>query len=127
MVSLARSIPEDPFLPAGDDALRSPSGQRPIDLVHLARQTAGDRALEREVLGLFLKHLQLVAARLNTAGGLELCQIAHTLKGACRNVGAFRLADAAEGCERSGFDTASLAAMRREIDNTRDFVARLAG
>jgi hypothetical protein len=27
-----------------------PSGGRPIDLVHLARQTGGDKALETEVL-----------------------------------------------------------------------------
>lgn len=126
MVSLAHSLPNDAFTPAGEGALRSPSGQRPIDLVHLARQTAGDRSLEREVLGLFVRHLQLVGVRLETAGGLELRQIAHTLKGACRNVGAFPLADAAEASERSGFDAASLAALRAEVDETLGFVTGLA-
>ena len=33
-----------------------PSGGRPIDLVHLARQTGGDKALESEVLALFADH-----------------------------------------------------------------------
>ena len=32
---------------------------RPIDLVHLARQTLGDRSLEQEVLRLFLTQMEV--------------------------------------------------------------------
>ena len=35
------------------------SASRPIDLVHLARQTLGDRSLEQEVLRLFLTQMDV--------------------------------------------------------------------
>ncbi len=37
---------------------------RPIDLVHLARTTLGDRALEREVLQLFDRQSSILIARM---------------------------------------------------------------
>ena len=40
---------------------------RPIDLVHLARTTLGDRSLEREVLQLFDRQSTLLIARMRTA------------------------------------------------------------
>ena len=40
---------------------------RPIDLVHLARMTLGDRSLEREVLQLFDRQSALLIARMRTA------------------------------------------------------------
>ena len=40
---------------------------RPIDLVHLARTTLGDRALEREVLQLFDRQSDILIARMRTA------------------------------------------------------------
>ena len=38
--------------------------KRPVDLVHLARYTLGNRALEREVLELFLTQSQIYLERL---------------------------------------------------------------
>jgi HPt (histidine-containing phosphotransfer) domain-containing protein len=73
-----------------------------IDLVHLSRQTMGDEALETELLGLFAKQAALVTARLaQDSAAVELCRadLAHTLKGSARSVGAHRVAAAAEAYE----------------------------
>ena len=42
-----------------------------MDLVHLSRITFGDRALEREVLGLFLRQSVIQLDRLKTARTVE--------------------------------------------------------
>ncbi|MCA0399597.1 MAG: Hpt domain-containing protein [Proteobacteria bacterium] len=76
------------------------SRERPIDLVHLARQTMGDRALEAEILQLFVGQAASVLARLQAAQDARArADLAHTLKGSARAVGAFRLAAAAQSCE----------------------------
>ena len=52
------------------DAKDAPSlapDDRPIDLVHLARTTLGDRSLEREVLQLFDRQSTLLIARMRYA------------------------------------------------------------
>jgi HPt (histidine-containing phosphotransfer) domain-containing protein len=72
----------------------------PIDLAHLKRMTLGDAGLEREVLAMFVSQ----AARLAEAlAGLpaEALQLAHTLTGSARAVGAFAVAEAAEGVHRA--------------------------
>jgi HPt (histidine-containing phosphotransfer) domain-containing protein len=77
-----------------------PSFERPIDLVHLARQTLGDRALEREVLGLFVAQARSVLEMLIGARGeRQRMELAHTLKGSARSIGAWRVAVKAEACE----------------------------
>jgi HPt (histidine-containing phosphotransfer) domain-containing protein len=72
-----------------------------IDLVHLARQTGGDRDLEHELLALFadqcVKHLNTI----RKAAPPEGCDAAHTLKGAARAIGAWSVAEAAEKVERA--------------------------
>ncbi len=72
-----------------------------IDLVHLARQTGGDRDLEHELLALFadqcVKHLNTI----RHAAAPDGCDAAHTLKGAARAVGAWAVADAAEKVEQA--------------------------
>jgi HPt (histidine-containing phosphotransfer) domain-containing protein len=81
------------MVPAAPDA-------RILDVAHLHRQTFGDRALEREVLALFeqqcLRLPLLIAAGKNPN---ESADAAHTLKGAARAVGAWRLALLAEALE----------------------------
>ncbi len=81
----------------------------PIDLVHLARQTMGDRALEVELLALFDRQAGQIAQRLGAldAGGVEAwrADLAHKLKGSARAVGAHAVATAAdnyEHCARAG-------------------------
>ena len=74
----------------------------PVDLKHLRRYTLGDRALEHEVLELFLAQLPATIASLGTAGNdRDWHMAAHTLKGSGRAVGAWRIARLAEQAERS--------------------------
>jgi HPt (histidine-containing phosphotransfer) domain-containing protein len=74
-----------------------------VDLAHLARYTGGDEALNAEVLRLFDSQATELVAQLQ--GILEARdtkgwkQVTHTLKGAARGIGAFRLADAAAFAE----------------------------
>jgi HPt (histidine-containing phosphotransfer) domain-containing protein len=79
-----------------------------LDLDHLRRMTLDDQALEREVLGMFLKQAgRLVDAFAETPA--EASALAHTLKGSARAIGAFRLADSAAAVEdatRKGSDLA---------------------
>ena len=75
---------------------------RPIDLVHLARTTLGDRALEREVLQLFDRQSSMLIARMRTAAPAAVAALAHTLKGSARGIGAWRVARAADLLELAG-------------------------
>ena len=82
---------------------------RPIDLVHLARTTLGDRGLEREVLQLFDRQSTLLIARMRAAGPAGVATLAHTLKGSARGIGAWRVARAAEALELAGSTGAEIA------------------
>src|ERR1700719_2584527 len=75
------------------------SGERPIDLVHLARMTLGDRGLEREVLQLFDRQATVLVSRMRASPPGSVTSVAHTLKGSARGVGAWRVAAAAEAVE----------------------------
>ncbi|HVI28966.1 Hpt domain-containing protein [Hansschlegelia sp.] len=73
-----------------------------IDVVHLNRQTMGDRSLEREVLELFRRQARILLFRFeNLTNPAERADVAHTLKGSARGVGANRVAFAAEELERA--------------------------
>jgi len=82
-----------------NDAPSLAPDDRPIDLVHLARTTLGDRSLEREVLQLFDRQSTLLLARMRAAAPGGLLPLAHTLKGSARGIGAWRVARAAEALE----------------------------
>jgi HPt (histidine-containing phosphotransfer) domain-containing protein len=85
-----------------------------LDLVHLSRQTFGDHALETELLSLFDRQAEQFSARLAEPGARDRgsrADLAHTLKGSARAVGAFALGDAAEAYEaalRGGRDDFAL-------------------
>ncbi|NDW05440.1 histidine kinase [Jiella sp. 40Bstr34] len=102
-----------------------PSRRSPIDLVHLARQTAGDRALEVEVLGLLVIQIERARPAILAAGPQERCRLAHALKGAARNLGAFRLADAAEELERDPGGPAMVDGLLDELERTARFAREL--
>lgn len=90
---------------------------RAIDLVHLSRQTCGDRDLEREVLALFRDQCARLLKVIAAEGGAERGRTAaHTLKGAARGVGAFAVADCAEVVEKGPPDwLASLDALQGAV------------
>jgi HPt (histidine-containing phosphotransfer) domain-containing protein len=90
-------------LDSAGSARRGGAGACPIDLVHLARQTMGDRALEVELLALFDGQAARIARQLGDCeSGLahaERADLAHKLKGSARAVGAHEVAAAAENYE----------------------------
>ena len=78
---------------------------RAIDLVHLSRQSLGDRALERELLVLFDLQAAQIVQRLQNSACLqdskenEVGDLAHTLRGSALAIGANRVAKAAAALE----------------------------
>jgi len=71
-----------------------------IDLVHLARQTDGDVALEAELLALFDRQSASLLAQLTVEGARAPCaDIAHKLRGSALAIGAGRVASAAQALE----------------------------
>ena len=69
-------------------------GHRPIDMVHLAKQTLGDRGLEGEVLRMFDEMSRTYFARIERSTSVdELLRHLHTLKGAAAGIGARAIAD----------------------------------
>ncbi len=74
----------------------------PIDLVHLARQTMGDRELESELLALFDRQAAQIADKLKIPdAGAASADLAHKLKGSARAVGANAVAIAADHYEHA--------------------------
>ena len=108
-----------------DWTLAVPSTIRPLDLVHLARQTGGDRALENEILQLFRQQIALCAGQLKMTSGRERKLIAHTIKGSARAVGAFGLSRIAAQIEDAPADAKLIAAIETEVARIRDFIAGL--
>jgi HPt (histidine-containing phosphotransfer) domain-containing protein len=113
-------------------ALAMPGGEscgsakgRPVDLQHLARQTMGDRELEREVLHLFVQQATTVREKIVGADLKERLYLAHGLKGSARGVGAFAIAECAGEIENSPTDRMILRRLSRLIDEVRDFIAAI--
>jgi HPt (histidine-containing phosphotransfer) domain-containing protein len=79
-----------------------------LDLTTLRAQTGGDRALERDVLALFLVRSQVDFDRVAAGKTAEERRAAaHTLVGSARAVGAFALAASAAAVERTAVDSAT--------------------
>ena len=72
---------------------------QPIDFAHLFRMTLGDHSLEREVLELFDRQVELLIGRMAASGPAGIAALAHTLKGSARGIGAWGVAAAAESVE----------------------------
>jgi HPt (histidine-containing phosphotransfer) domain-containing protein len=76
---------------------------QPVDLTHLSRYTGGDRAVNGEVLTLFatqsVELLDKLDAALKQNDSKTWRDIAHSLKGGARGIGAFQLADTAAALE----------------------------
>ena len=72
---------------------------RPIDFEHLSRMTLGDRALEHEVLGLFVRQIELLRPRIEASEPEVAGAAAHTLRGSAIGIGAWAVARAAAEVE----------------------------
>ncbi|PLX37278.1 MAG: Hpt domain-containing protein [Hyphomicrobiales bacterium] len=103
------------------------SMSRPVDLVHLARHTLGNRDLEREVLQLFVRQSGVYLDRLRSSATAAACRAAaHTIKGSARGIGAWQVAEAAELVEANvhddGVEAARLAALQESVDVTNRYI-----
>jgi HPt (histidine-containing phosphotransfer) domain-containing protein len=111
----------------GAKAMRAdaPAGEPPIDLTHLFRMTLGDHALEREVLALFDRQIDLLIGRMGEVGPSGVAALAHTLKGSARGVGAWPMARAAEAVEAAPPDelAQALAALATAAGETHAAIA----
>lgn len=105
---------------------------RAIDLEHLAKYTGGEKDLNGEILRLFDTQISTMVAELN---GLLASQdvkrwreVAHTIKGAARGVGAFEMGEAAAKAEpvNPADDAEARAAIRKleqEAQTVHAFIA----
>ena len=121
-LSAATVKPPDPSSPGAIE--------RPIDLVHLARVTFGERSLEREVLQLFDRQAATLMERIQAAAAEDIPALAHTLKGSARAIGALAVARAAEMVEFMDPATEPdlrrpIAVLRGRVEETRAFIADL--
>jgi len=68
----------------------------PVDLVHLSKQSLGDRTLETEILKLFLSQSVLYLDRMSNASTKSERRLAaHTIIGSAKGIGAWRVAHSA--------------------------------
>jgi len=81
-------MPSPPLAPGGG----------PIDIEHLQRMTLGDAGIEQEVLTMFSAQSARLVQALMTMPP-DAGELAHTLKGSARAIGAFAVADAAARLE----------------------------
>lgn len=111
-----------------------PPAARPIDFVHLARQSLGDRELEAELLRLFERQAARIAAELampdlSRGARGERLDLAHTLKGSARAVGATVVAQACADYETAlkadcaaGDLAATTRALTRAVEEARALI-----
>jgi HPt (histidine-containing phosphotransfer) domain-containing protein len=103
-----------------------------IDLEHLARYTGGEKSLNAEILRLFDSQVAGMVGELNallaSRDGRRWREIAHTIKGAARGVGAFDMGEAAAKAEPinpadSAQAEAAIQKLEREAQTVRAFIA----
>lgn len=102
-----------------------PSGGRPIDLVHLARQTGGDKTLETEVLALFARQARLAVAQISELETEARIDLAHRLSGSAKAVGAFEVARCAAMLETKPRNPAAISAFTKAVIDADTFIVGL--
>ena len=110
-------------MPGGESC--QTAGVRPIDLTHLARQTMGDRELEREILEMFVEQALAVRDKIREADREQRLFLAHSLKGSASGVGAVVIAQCAAAIESDPCGDGALQRLAGSIDAVRDFVAAI--
>ena len=103
-----------------------------IDLEHLARYTGGEKDLNGEILRLFDGQVTSMVAELNallaSRDSKRWREIAHTIKGAARGVGAFGMGEAAAKAEPvdpadDAQARAAIQTLEREAETVHAFIA----
>jgi HPt (histidine-containing phosphotransfer) domain-containing protein len=102
-----------------------------LNLDHLDRYTGGEKSINDEVLQLFDTQITAMVGELSGLVASEnrkrWREIAHTIKGAARGVGAFAMGDAAARAEpvdpwNAADAKAALARIEGEADSVRAFI-----
>jgi hypothetical protein len=105
----------------------TPSQQRPIDLVHLAAQTKGDKAVEIEILQIFARQARGCLLAMSAGRSkVEVKAAANRLRNAAIGVGALRVASAAELIETKGASADALATVASAVLDAEHFILKLA-
>jgi len=102
----------------------TPSRHQPIDLVHLATQTSGDKDLELEVLRTFARQARSCMNDLANGEAHVVLQTAHKLKGAALAIGAFNVSEAAERVEADAKDTSGIARLGSAVVEVENFILK---
>lgn len=103
----------------------SPSHSRPIDLVHLAARTKGDKSLEIEALQMFLRHARHTLREIGKDNAANSNAAAGRLKNAAEAVGAFNVAEAAARAKENAADAGSIARLGAAVLETENFILKL--
>ncbi len=116
----------------GDVARPMRSQHRPIDLVHLAKQSLGDRGLEEEILRIFDQMVQVYLRRVESqaADGGDVLADLHALKGASMGVGATSIVTIAQAAEAEAREAGQLSVETLSdlgicVEETHEFIAKL--
>ena len=105
----------------------TPSLQRPIDLVHLATQSKGDKAVEVEILQIFARQARGCLLAMSAGRGkVEVKSAANRLRNAAMAVGALRVVAAADLVEAKGATVDSMATVPSAVLEAEHFILKLA-
>jgi len=107
------------------------SAARPIDLVHLSRQSLGDLGLEAEILRMFDQMVLTQMSKIRQSANVdEILVNLHALKGASAGVGANNIAILAKAAEMETklagkLSHECMADLRMAVEEARYFIAEL--
>jgi HPt (histidine-containing phosphotransfer) domain-containing protein len=88
----------------------------PIDVGHLARTSLGERHLELQVLQLFDRQAEMLLGCMRGMDRGGVANAAHTLAGSAREIGAWRVAEAAAALERAVAENRDLGSALQTLD-----------
>ena len=104
------------------------SANNPVDLVHLSRQSLGDRSLETEILRMFHSQSKLYMDRLENAKTAEERKMAaHTVVGSARGLGAWKVASEAELVEQAAGRACDVSSLKEAVEEANDYIEALLG
>ena len=105
---------------------RSGPAFRPVDMVHLAKQSLGDRLLEQEILELFRSQSKLYLERLENAASAEDRRLAsHTILGSARSIGAWEVAREAEAIQIDASKRSDLIKLTNAIEAANAYIGSI--